>query len=325
MAAVTTTTFADQYQKHFSKQLLTYATQALALAQFGQKAPLPKKGGTNTIRWFKYGVPSTSAVQTLTEGTPISSANYRVLAQTYVDATLAQYGQVIQLTDKLLATEFFDSLRQATKTNGEDAALHMDTIIRNVLVAASSVQKRYSQGITSFNNLVAASAAGGCFVATDALDAVTNLKITRAPMINGNYVCVAPPQITRDLQRDTDWLEASKYSNVTALYKGEIGSFHGLRFVEATNPFREAATNGTEGTFSAAGPIFTSVVLGGEAFGVPELTGGSPFSPQVIITDKPDKSDPLNQTVNVGFKTYWTAKELNVDNFVLLRSRTRYA
>jgi N4-gp56 family major capsid protein len=323
MANVNTTTFANQYQKFFSKQLLTYAIQALALAQFGQKAPLPKKGGTNSIRWFKYGVPSTSAIQTLTEGTPISSANYRTLSQTVVDATLAQYGQVIQLTDVLLATEFFDSLKQATKTNGEDAALHMDTVIRNVLIAAAT-NKRYSQGLATFAALSAASTSAGCFVATDALDAVTNLKINRAPMHNGGYVAIAPPQITRDLQRDTDWLEAAKYSNVQSLYKGELGSFHGLRFVEATNPFRETS-GGTEGTFSSSGGVYSTVVLGAEAFGVPDLAGNSPFSPQVIINDKADKSDPLNQTVTVGFKTYWAAKELNTDNFVVIRSKTRYA
>jgi N4-gp56 family major capsid protein len=323
MAAVTTTTFADQYQKHFSKKLLTYATQALVFAQFGLKAPLPKKGGTNTIRWFKYGVPSSASVQTLTEGTPIAAGNYRVLSQTYVDSTLVQYGQVIQLTDKLLATEFFDSLAQATKTNGEDAALHMDSIIRDV-VNAAAFTKRYAQSTANYAGLQAAAASAGCIVATDILDAATNLKVNRAPMINGSYVGVIAPQISRDLQRDTDWLEAAKYSNVTALYKGEIGSFHGVRFVEHTNPFR-CASAGAEGTYSSTGNIYSTVFLGGEAFGVPELSGNSPFSPQVIITDKPDKSDPLNQTVNVGFKTYWAAKELNTDYAILLKSKTRYA
>jgi N4-gp56 family major capsid protein len=328
MAATTSTTFANQYQKYFSKKLLTYAVQELVLAQFGEKAPLPKKAGTKSVRWFKYGAPTSASVQTLTEGTPISAANYRVLSQSIVEEDLVQYGQVIQLTDVLTATEFFNSLAQATRTNGEDAALHMDTLIRNKLITGTNKRYSFTAGTTAqtFVGLSGGTADQGRFKAHDALDACTNLKLNRAPKISGGYVAVAPPQVTRDLMRDTDWLEASKYSAVQQLFKGEVGSFHGIRFIEATNPFIE---DEVEGTFDSTddnsdGLIYTTFVLGGEAFGVPELTGEGPFSPKVIITDQADKSDPLNQTINVGFKTFWASEILTNEYFVVHRSKTNY-
>ena len=329
MAQTTTSTHSVELQKYFSKELLSQQIQALRLAEFGKKAPLPTKAGQNSIRWFKYGDPSSASISTLTEGTVITST--RTLALTNVDATLVHYGQVVQITDELQAVEFFNSIEQATMTNAQDAALHADTIIRAELVTGTT--KRYSgNGSTqSFAGLAAATAAQGKFIALDALDGVTKLKINRAPTINGGYVAVAPPQVTRDLMNDSAWLSAKQYSDVKDLYAGEVGSFHGLRFVEATNPWTEDETEGTfASTFSSAGTnttgfIYATFMLGGEAFGVPELNGESPYSPKVYITDGADKADPLNQLTNVGFKTWWAAKILNNNFFVVHRSKSAFA
>jgi hypothetical protein len=51
--------------------------------------------------------------------------------------------------------------------------------------------------------------------------------------------------------------------------------------------------------------------LGDQAFGVPTLTGDSPYSPKVLIADGADKSDPLNLITSVAVKTYYTAVQLN--------------
>ena len=75
---------------------------------------------------FRFGSPSVADVKTLTEGTAIVSANYRALVLNSLSKTLAQYGQVIGLTDILRATDLFNSLQQATKTSGLDMALWVD-------------------------------------------------------------------------------------------------------------------------------------------------------------------------------------------------------
>jgi N4-gp56 family major capsid protein len=330
MAGVTTTTqITNQFQKFLSKELLKYPVQLLRLAEYGKKASLPKRAGVNTIRWFQNGAPSKDDVQTLTEGTPISSSAYRQLSQSYVEKALAQYGEVIQITDVMTMTEFLDSGKQAVKTLGEDIALHADDLILTEIKAGTT--KRYAQGLADFAALAGATASAGKIIASDLLDACTNLKINRAPMIGGYYVMVAPPQVTRDLMNHADWLEAKKYSDVKDLYKGEVGSLHGVRVVETTNSWTEDETEGTRATsFSSAGSnttgfIYASFIIGEGFYGIPELSGESPFSPSIHIVDKADKSDPLNQKKMIGSKWFWGTKLLNNNYGVVLRSKTAYA
>ncbi len=326
MAQVTSSTLSGQYQKHFSKELLTYAVQALVMNQFAKKTPLPRNGGNKQVSWFRYGAPSAGSIQTLTEGTAMSASNYRTLALTEVTATLAQYGQVVELTDILTMTQLFDSIAQAVKTNGEDAALFVDDTMHSTLVAAAATE-RFGQGLADFAALSGATQANGKIVASDLLDSATNLKINRAPTIGGMYVGVCPPEVCRDLQRDSDWLEAKKYSGVGDLYKGEVGSLHGVRIVEHTNPFVEDEVEDTrdEVDDNSDGKIFNNLILGGEAFGCTELSGTSAYSPSVHIVDTPDKSDPLNQKIDVGFKTFFAVKELNTSYYVDLRTKSTYA
>jgi N4-gp56 family major capsid protein len=162
-------------------------------------------------------------------------------------------------------------------------------------------------------------------VASDVLDVMTQLRINRAPEINGGYVCVAAPQVLRDIMRDSDWLNAATRSNVSALYNGEAGSLYGVRFVEDTNPWRTGVVLANHDTYAAAGTAFGSIFLGGEAFGVPALSGDSPMSPSIQIVDTPDKKDPLNQVITVGFKTMYTSKVLTTGYYIRFFSTTGYA
>jgi len=124
---------------------------------------------------------------------------------------------------------------------------------------------------------------------------------------------------------DDDWLAAATRSNVSALYNGEAGSLYGVRFVEDTNPWRTGVVLANHDTYSASGTAFGSIFLGGEAFGVPALSGDSPMSPSIQIVDTPDKKDPLNQVITVGFKTMYTSKVLTAGYYIRFFSTSGYA
>lgn len=363
MAGITTsTTLTSQFQNFFSKELLSIVQQETILDQFSMKAPIPKNNGNKAITMFRFGAPSVAGVQTISsEGTAISSANYRALVLNRLSKTLAQYGQVIGLTDILRATDLFNSLQQATKTSGLDMALWVDSVIRNVLVgsnltASGSSIGSAAEGGGTFDNSDAcntAASSGGIKVygnpatlttqtfsalnsdttaanttmtASAVLDSMTRLKRNRAPMINGGYVLATDPRVTRDLMRDTDWLNASNYGNKgTPFYKGEVGSIYGCRVVTQTNSFVSTGSGTAADEFiyqaTAAGgglavskDIIASFFFGNESFGIPALTGDDPLSPKVVITDTPDKSDPLNQLVTVGVKLYFAALRLAAGN-----------
>ena len=363
MAGITTsTTLTSQFQNFFSKELLSIVQQETILDQFSMKAPIPKNNGNKAITMFRFGAPSVAGVQTISsEGTPISSGNYRSLVLNSLSKSLAQYGQVIGLTDILRATDLFNSLQQATKTSGLDMALWVDSVIRNTLIgsnltASGSSIGSAAEGAGTFDNSDAcntAASSGGIKVygnpatlttqtfsalnsdttaanttmtASAVLDSMTRLKRNRAPMINGGYVLATDPRVTRDLMRDADWLNASNYGNKgTPFYKGEVGSIYGCRVVTQTNSFVSTGSGTAADEFiyqaTAAGgglavskDIIASFFFGNESFGIPALTGDDPLSPKVVITDTPDKSDPLNQLVTVGVKLYFAALRLAAGN-----------
>ena len=362
MPVTTSTTLTSQFQNYFSKELLSIVQQETILDQFSMKAPIPKNNGNKAISMFRFGPPSVGSVQTISsEGTPISSANYRALALNSLSKSLAQYGQVIGLTDILRATDLFNSLQQATKTSGLDMALWVDSVIRNTLIGSnltasgSSIGSAAEGGGTFDNsdavNTVASSggvkvygnpatlttqsfsalnsdttAANTTMTASAVLDSMTRLKRNRAPLINGGYVLATDPRVARDLMRDADWLNASNYGNKgQPFYKGEVGSIYGCRVVTQTNSFVStgSATENDKfvyqataagGGLAAGKDIIASFFFGNESFGIPALTGDDPLSPRIVITDTPDKSDPLNQLVTVGVKLYFAALRLAAGN-----------
>ena len=181
-----------------------------------------------------------------------------------------------------------------------------------------------TQTFSALNSAI--TAADATMTASAVLDSMTRLKRNRAPMINGGYVLATDPRVTRDLMRDADWLNASNYGNKgTPFYKGEVGSIYGCRVVTQTNSFVSTGSGTAADEFvfqatSAGGglavskDIIASFFLGNEAFGIPALTGDDPLSPKVVITDTPDKSDPLNQLVTVGVKLYFAALRLAAGN-----------
>ena len=361
MPVTTSTTLTNQFQNYFSKELLSIVTQETILDQFGMKAPIPKNNGNKAISMFRFGAPSIGSVQSLSEGTAIASANYRALALNKLDKSLAQYGQVIGLTDILRATDLFNSLQQATKTSGLDMALWVDSVIRNTLIGSNLTSSGSSigsaaEGGGTFDNSDACNTAAGSggikvygnpatlttqtfsalnsdttaanttMTASAVLDSMTRLKRNRAPLINGGYVLATDPRVARDLMRDSDWLNASNYGNKgQPFYKGEVGSIYGCRVVNQTNSFVSTGSGTAADEFvyqaTAAGgglavskDIIASFFFGNEAFGIPALTGDDPLSPKIVITDTPDKSDPLNQLVTVGVKLYFATLRLAAGN-----------
>ena len=356
----TTTTLSNQYQNYFSKKLLSYAVQALVLDQFAQKAPLPARAGHKAITMFRYGAPSTSDIEALGEG--VAPSGTRNLSLAKIEKSLSQRGQVIKLTDILTATDLFNSLQQSIKTNGQDAALDMDTITRNTVVGSNvggtameggyaadmstvldngdTLVEIYADGTkettaaTQYTAFEASTGADTLLDAAAVLNAVTQLKVNRAqPAKGGMFVAAASPQVISDVMTDSTWINAAQYSNVQDLYKGEVGSLYGAKFIMTTNPFISGDANGTDadrviydasggGGTAGTNDVHATLFLGSEAYGCPDLSSQSPFSPKVEIVDTADKSDPLNQKTTCSFKTYWTTLRLNPNYYVIMRSKT---
>ena len=309
----------NSLQTYFDKKLLEQTLKSIVLDQFAYKADLPSKRGHKDIKFFRYPEADITDVDALVEGTAIASGDYKRLELQSVPCTLSQYGQVIGITDLLSAVELFNHLEQATITNGQDAALKVDDILKKILGSdVTNKQKRFAGAATSYATV------GGtddAMTALDILDASTNLRVENARPSNGYFTAIMAPEVARDLMNDDDWLEASRYGDTEQLYKGEVGRYMGVRVVTTTNPFR----SNTQYTSNDAGSKYSTFVVGDQSYGGVNLASMSAYSPKMIIAQGPDKTDPLAQLTTVGFKFYYGCEVLNAKHLVEIYSTTNYS
>ena len=305
-------------QDYFNKKLLEQTLKTIVLDQFAYKAPLPGKAGHKAVRFFRYPEPITTDVASLTEGTAIGTGASKQLSMQTVDVSLTQYGQIVTISDLLSAVELFNTMEQATVQNGQDAALKVDELLRGILGDSTAIQLRYAGAATNYATV------GGtddAMTALDILDAATNLRVNNARPSGGYFTAIMAPEVARDLMNDDDWLEASKYGDPDNLFRGEVGRYMGVRVVATTNPYRQ----NTQHTYAAAGTRYSTFVVGDQSYGGVNLATMSAYSPKMIISQGPDKSDPLAQLTTIGFKFYYGGAIINANHAVNIYSVTNYS
>ena len=296
---VTTDTGLSKEMKTFySDYLIDMAEPNLVHDQFGQKHPIPKNGG-KIIEFRKYdSLPK--ALTPLTEGV---TPNGQKLSMSVITSNVQQYGGYIELSDILLLTAIDNNLVQATKLLGSQAGRTLDTITREVLNGGTNVQ--YAEGqVTARNALVGGQASGNHYLTVDAVRrAVRFLKVMNAPKINGNYVGIIHPDVSYDLMSDPKWVNVKTYSDPDGIYEGEIGKIEGVRFVETSEAkvFEGAGASGVD--------VYSTLILGADAYGVTEITGGG-LEHIVKQLGSAGPADPLNQRATAGWKATKTAERL---------------
>ena len=296
---VTTDTGLSKEMKTFySDYLIDMAEPNLVHDQFGQKHPIPKNGG-KIIEFRKYdSLPK--ALTPLTEGV---TPNGQKLSMSVITSNVQQYGGYIELSDILLLTAIDNNLVQATKLLGSQAGRTLDTITREVLNGGTNVQ--YAEGqVNARNALVGGQASGNHYLTVDAVRrAVRFLKVMNAPKINGNYVGIIHPDVSYDLMSDPKWVNVKTYSDPDGIYEGEIGKIEGVRFVETSEAkvFEGAGASGVD--------VYSTLILGADAYGVTEITGGG-LEHIVKQLGSAGTADPLNQRATAGWKATKTAERL---------------
>lgn len=329
-------------RRYYDPKLIATAKDNLQLAKLAQKKQLPKNMGTDgTVAFFRRkattlttgGVVNDSttgnaAVSTLTDGTVITA---RRDAADYerVNVTLAQYGSVAEISDRCSWQMLFNLLKDTITLFGEEAALFLDRKLADALIAGVlSGNKVYAGGATSTTTLQALSQSAGKLTMAEILTAVTKIKALRGSMIDGYAYAVTPVQCTVDIQQDADWIDAMNYSDPKNRIKGELGSYGSVKFVETTNPYVEDGADNAEGTFDSSGvaanDIYSTFVIGRDAFGCVELSGQGPYAPSTVVLNSADKSDPLNQKILAGWKAFWAAVVLNNNWYSIIRSKATF-
>lgn len=282
----------EEMKTYYSDYLIDNAIPKLVHDQFGQKHPIPKNGG-KTIQFRKYS-PLPKLTVALQEGvTPDGQS----LNMSVIEATVAQYGGYVTLSDVLLLTAIDNNLVQATKLLGSQAGATLDTITREVLVGGTNAI--YAGGKSARADLDASS----LLTVDDIKKAVRKLKTQNAEKINGDWVCIIHPDVSYDLTNDPTWKDVKTYSDPDDMYEGEIGKLFGVRFVETT----EAKI--WKGAGSGGRDVYSTLVIGDNAYGVTEITGGG-LEHIVKQLGSAGTGDPLNQRATAGWKATKVAERL---------------
>lgn len=298
-----TSTLSHEMKTYYSDYLIDNAVPKLVHDQFGQKHPIPKNGGKN-IEFRKYS-PLPKLTTALTEGvTPDGQS----LTVSVVEATVAQYGGYVTISDMLELTAIDNNMVQATKLLGNQAGATLDTITREVLNGGSNVI--YSGGVAGRTALVGGASTGNCYLTVqDVKKAVRTLKEQNAEKIGDSFVGIIHPDVAFDLTNDPEWKDVRTYCDPKDWYEGEIGKIAGVRFVETT----EAKIWAGAGASSRA--VYSTLILGDNAYGVTEVEGGG-LQHIVKQLGSSGTADPLNQRATVGWKGTKVAERL-VENFMV--------
>lgn len=212
---------------YYSDYLIDNAEPYLVHDMFAQKHKIPK--GAKTISFRKYD-PLPKRMTPITEGVTPDGQSLRV---SVVEATVAQYGGYVELTDLLLMSAVDNNLCMATKLLGAQAGRTLDTISREVLAGGTNVQ--YAEGQVNARYRLSGGVGETHYMTVDAIRrAVRFLKSQNAEKINGSYVSIIHPDVAYDLMNDPNWKYPHQYADTTAIYEGEIGKIEGVRFVEST-------------------------------------------------------------------------------------------
>lgn len=309
----------------YEKRLLDKAIPKLVHDQFADKYPIPKNGG-KTIEFRKYS-PLAKATTAITEGvTPDGNS----LTVTAITATIAQYGDWIQLSDLLDLTAIDNNVVQATKLLGSQAGRTLDTITREVLAGGTNVI--YAPKVSSSGTTEVTSRATLDMTATLTPDlffkAAAQLEAMNADEVDDSFVAIIHPYAAYDLMRSEEWIDVHKYAQPENIYEGEIGKIGNVRFVKTseakiwndeTCPVKTAQSGETPATYYS---VFGTIVLGAHAYGVTEVEGGGL---QHIVKQLGYGEDPLNQRSSCGWKATKVAKRLVEEYMVRIESCSAYS
>lgn len=219
---------SPEIKTYYNKNLIRYAKPLLVHGQFGQKKPIPKRGG-KTQEWRKRD-PLPKALTALTEGVTPDGRKIEVKA---IPGEVHQFGDYITTSDVLELTAIDPIINDNLRDLGDQAGRTLDTVVRDIINTGNNVQ--YGDGsILARHLLVGGESSGNHYITVKMVkNAVKTLKRYLAKKKGDSYVAIIHPDVAYHLTEDPKWQSVTNY-NPKNWYNGEIGKIEGVRFVETT-------------------------------------------------------------------------------------------
>jgi N4-gp56 family major capsid protein len=307
LGASTSAGLSAQMRTNLEKRFLDRVVKNFIFNQFGEVRNIPLNHGL-TDRWPRYVQPTVSVSgATLVEG-EMNTAS--VITSQYVDVTIAEYGNWFPITE--LAKKSVvdpDVLGSFADIAGDDASGTLDQVTREALFLATNIQR--VQNAAADVNLTST------FIMTvsELRKGVRDLKKRKAKPYDGkNWVFIACPDTTYDIQGDTAWKDPNQYANnAEKIFSGEIGKIYGVKIVETNDPKITA-------TGASAQNVFHNFLIGKGAYAKASLTDGNngmdgEYSDGIHIMTPKDLAQPIARYGTVSWEKEFGAAILN-NNFI---------
>lgn len=219
------------------------------------------------------------------------------MTATQVSATLAEYGNVTNVSSLFSMTQIDVDLKEHIEVHGQNAGESIDQLIRNELHAgATSQQVATATTASNFSNIHLTDV----FTGLEVRKAVRTLKIAKAQRFeSGLFRGIIGPANSYDLFGNSEWLDAHRYTTSDAIERGVVGKLHGVEFVETNNQY-VTLSGGFSTALNSVANVYETYIFGKNAYGVVNL--GSITAPTVIVKNPGpnDTSNPLNMYSTVG-------------------------
>lgn len=230
-------------------------------------------GSAVTFTIFSELADATSTLSETADLTPTT------MADSQVSVTLAEYGNTINTTAKLRGTSFLDVDAVAANLIGYNAGSSIDTVVANVLKAATNVIFGGGGSTTPTTN--ATVQAEDIIEANDVRIATAQLRGSKAQTFNGMYMGFIHPDVSYDLRRETgaaSWRDPHNYVDTAQIYNGEIGAFESVRFIETPR----APLDLTGGSASTV-DLYQTIIMGRQSLAkAHSITDGNGAYPKVM-------------------------------------------
>ena len=299
-----------------SKRLLKRAIPYLVLEKFGQPRPLPRKhSDTIVFRRFER-FPYTP--NPLTEGVTPSA---RKLTTTDIPAVLGQYGDRIQITDKVLDTHEDPVMREGMDILGEQSAQMLELVRFYAIRGGTNVY--YPNDTTAradVNGPITLSLQRKIMRQLKRQDARKITRVVRSTPsygtqnVNAAYIAVCHPDCENDIRDMDHFVPVEDYGQIPP-YEMEIGKVEDMRYLTSTvlEPWEDAGADPTDQLVSTGGTkadVYPILYIASDAYGIVPLKGKGAVRP-MVVNPKPSDSDPMAQRGHMAWKAWQTAVILN--------------
>lgn len=319
MTATTYTSVDQRTNVYAEVKMLEYAEPILVLEKFADTKPLPKNKA-DTIE-FRRPIPFPVEPSELTEG--VTPAAHQMEYED-VSVQMQQYGDLVEVSDKVNDLSEDPVLNDAARLAGEQAAEVRERICWGAFRAGTNVT--YLPTATATNRATVQ----GAITLNAQRGIVRSLNNQRGKMISEvvsaspkyatepvapSFIAVGHTDLEQDIRELPGFVPCEKYGEQTKkLHDMELGKVENVRYVLSPVLIPFAGAGAANTSFLRTGgnvDVYPILYMARHAVGTVPLKGAGSMNPTIINPGQLDKSDPLGQRGIVGWKMYFAALILN--------------